>query len=141
MYNFKKSFKHDGYFRTLIIYGIMSIFVGILLFSKYNVFYIYIWPFLIFITAIVGFIARIHILKNFMKTAKIADGKVLRTHYYRGSKIVNYEFNFKGKTFKGRAKLNYNKDNKYVEKDAQIKLAFDPKRPSRSYIYDLYFDE
>ncbi len=141
MYNFKKSFKHDGYFRTLIIYGIMSIFVGILLFSKYNVFYIYIWPFLIFITAIVGFIARIHILKNFMKTAEIATGKVNRTYYYRGYKIVNYEFNYKGKIVKGRAKLNYNKYNKFVEKDTQIKLAIDPNHPSRSYIFDLYFDE
>ncbi len=141
MYNFKKSLKHDGYFRMIIIYGILSIIIGILLVREYNTVYIYIWPFLILITAIAGFITRVYILKNFLKTAKITTGKVKRTHYYRGSKIVNYEFNYKGETFKGRAKLNYNKDNKYVVKDAEIKLAIDPNHPSRSYIYDLYFDE
>jgi len=140
MFNFKKTLKHDAYFRTLIIYGVIALIVGILLFQQYRNILVYIWPLLIVIMAIVGFIFRLIILMNFMKTAEFATAKVTRIQYYRGTKIVSYDFKYRGKEYSGKARLNFNKANRFLEKDVEVKLAVDPAHPVRSYIAELYFN-
>lgn len=140
MFNFKKTLKHDAYFRILIIYGVIALIVGILLFQQYQNILVYIWPLLIVIMAIVGFIFRLFILMNFMKKAEFTTAKVIRIRYYRGTKIVSYEFKYRGKVYSSKARLNFNKANRFLEKDVEVELAVDPAHPVRSYIAELYFD-
>ena len=58
----------------------------------------------------------------------------------KGTSVKIIGFKYRGKEYKSKARLNYNKANRFIEKDAVVEIAVDPVHPVRSYIAELYFD-
>ncbi|MBN2876460.1 MAG: hypothetical protein JXL85_02295 [Bacilli bacterium] len=140
MYQFKKSLKHDAYFRMAIIYSIIALIIEIYFWIQIPDLIYWIWPLVVIVICVILFLYRLSMFHHFMNDVVFVKAQVLKTHYYRGSKVVLFEYTHLGEMFRKRALINYNKANDYIQKGANIEIAIHPNKPKQALIYELYYE-
>ncbi len=141
MYDFKKSLKNDAFYRIAIVYILIAIGIEIFILVKNPVLVYYIWPLvaILFCVVFIGF--RYLMFKKFMTDVVFEKATILKTSYYRGSKVVKFEYSHKGEMFRKYVLMNYNQGTKHIEKNAVVDIALHPTHPKQALIYDLYYSQ
>lgn len=139
-FNLKKTIKNDGFIKMFALNGIIFIVLGIVLLFQlkdYGAHYYIIGAGSVLFLLV---LLRYLYLKYSFLNAEIITASITKTWYYRGSKVVKYEFPFNGKMIIKRALINYNRETKHLEKEEKVEIAYRPNNPRMAIIFDLYFD-
>ncbi len=139
-FNLKRMIKNDGYIKMFIIYGIVSVILGVLFTIQYQEVS---WNMLFFgMTLVVAvlFYLRYYAIKNFDLDSTKVKATIKNTLYYRGSRIVTYEYDYQGITYRKRTMITTNKETRNLKMDDEVEILVKNQDPKKSIIWELYFD-
>jgi len=140
MFNSKKTIKNDAILRILLINGIVLLILATILLYKYGEVAYYLYIYIFGALLLLSLPLRYLIIKNFPINTEIVSGKVIKSRYYRGSRIIRYEYSFEGVLYKSTAWTNYTSDTQNMEKDTLVDVMLKARHPRKSMLADLFYD-
>ncbi len=138
--DFKKVLKYDGYFRMLLINGI--VFLGISIYFAVTDAEAEIFQYIFYAVAgvsLIGIIWRYFYLSSFGVNLVSAKATIIRVFYNKGVKILTCTYKVNGVSYKKRYGVNYAKATRNYGKEDELDILVKESNPKQSLIRDLYF--
>ncbi len=141
MFNSKLAIKNDAWLRILLVNSIVLLILATILLYQYpdTIYYVYVYG--AGLVILIALPLRYLYLKNFGVNTEMTVGKIIKSTYYRGSRILKYEYKVNGQEYKKSIWTNYTSATKNLERDALTDIMFKSNNPKCSLIADLYFDK
>ncbi|HOO44286.1 MAG TPA: hypothetical protein PKU69_04360 [Bacillota bacterium] len=136
-----KAIKNDALLRIFLINAVVIAVLAVVLLLKspqVNIHWIF---FGISGVAFILMPIRYLWLKSFAVNTVSIKATIIKLFYYRGSKILRYEYNYQGEYYKGTAVLKYNSFSREMKKGEEIDIVIKENHPKSSLIRELYFNQ